>query len=277
MGKLTKKQKRILKEYNTPYFNIDEVDYPDENYVCWLDIMGTRSHMKESHRKTGIFFGKLHSELVEKQDNENIILYPIMDGAYIVTDSQSALHGYLSTVISNLAATNLDHDKNDVPNFAIRASIAYGPIIHGKNIPSDSNWVLSENAQYRDSLLIGLPMIQAIESESEAPPFGVHIHESARSFSPEDDTEPMYEKWWEWYDNGDEEVATEVFKSLVDHLHSSYMREHEIEGYTKEKIGKHVEMMSQYFLDLSNGKYPDGSNIGEGYKSKVEKISGMDF
>jgi hypothetical protein len=36
----------------------------------------------------------------------------------------------------------------------------------------------------RQALLIGMPMIHAYQTERQAPPFGIFVHESARSFAP---------------------------------------------------------------------------------------------
>lgn len=54
--------------------------------------------------------------------------------------------------------------KNEY-KFLFKASLAYGPIIHGRDIPDETNRQFIEVPGYKDSILIGLPMIQAFTHE----------------------------------------------------------------------------------------------------------------
>ena len=52
-----------------------------EEYVCWLDMMGTKSNMSDSFKKSTNFMLRFHSavfSVVKKRDN--VRFYPVMDG-----------------------------------------------------------------------------------------------------------------------------------------------------------------------------------------------------
>jgi hypothetical protein len=248
----------ILEEYGslddeTPYFDFSEIEGPSKEYVCWVDIMGTRSYMKESEKDIAILFGKLHSAIVEEENSfPDITVYPVMDGTYIVSDSQEDILAYLDKLFSISGVVNLEHHYElDEPVFNIRGAVAYGPVIRGEQITEDASRELADedNRWYTDRLLIGMPMIQAMKAESDAPPFGIYIHESARAFSP-DDANPLSHVWWKWYENDHHQLAAALYDVLSAYFDRCKDRHREIPHYSKEKIKEHQEQLDQYFSDI---------------------------
>ena len=176
-------------------FNARELPSPKSEYVCWIDVMGTQSIMARSIKVTANFVFKLHAAAVSCQVS-NVKLYPIMDGLYVASPSKQAITDFIKyvfkTLADNFVSENIEH------RFLIKGALAYGPVIHGDNVPDVACPVLSQNANYRASILLGLPMVNAFKSENLAPPFGVYIHESARTFSSSG-TEPFHHVWLRWF------------------------------------------------------------------------------
>jgi len=85
-------------------------------------------------------------------------------------------------------------------------------------------------------------MVQACQSEKYAPPFGIYIHESARSFAPQD-TEPIHHVWMKWFDEQNREGYLNGIKSYFDWFETkpNFMQ------YNSERIQEHKKMAEEYF------------------------------
>ncbi len=95
------------------YFNGDMLPQPQMKYVCWLDIMGTKKIMSESVQKSANFIFKLHVALLESQKgHDGISLYPMMDGAYILSSSREEITKFLSETLSRLAVNFSEEQEN---------------------------------------------------------------------------------------------------------------------------------------------------------------------
>lgn len=153
---------------------------PNPEYVCWVDIMGTSNTMSESFEKAANFILRLHSAVVDAiASNERIKYYPMMDGIYLASPEWNSLKKALKDIYSSLASV-LIHETKNVHRFLIRGAVAYGDIFHGCNIDENMCQNVANQADYKKTLMFGMPMIQAYKSEHYAPPFGLYIHESAR-------------------------------------------------------------------------------------------------
>lgn len=231
------------------YFNAKHLPPPENEYVCWLDLMGTKSIMSNSMYMSGNFIFKLHATVLEKK-LEDIKLYPIMDGVYITTPSKDTLIKYLVSVFRELADGFMAETKNEY-KFMAKASVSYGPIIHGQSLSAETSRIFEQYNEYVSHLMIGLPMVQSFMSEVEAPPFGVFIHESARAFSS--DSEPFQFRWWKWFRflpnfniQQKNNYANDLLKQLGDYY--KWLNNHSYElGYKKERIQAHKEMLDEYF------------------------------
>jgi hypothetical protein len=177
-------------------FNADHLPEMASEYVAWVDVMGTQVAMSRSIKITANFIFKLHIAALRAQF-AGIQIYPVMDGFYASTPNRNQMLSFLRTVFKSVAeefnATVEPHHR-----FMIRGGLAFGPVIHGRDVGQCAT-ELQNNLPYSNSILLGMPMVQAHLSERDAPPFGVFVHESARVFAP-DETEPLHWIWWKWDD-----------------------------------------------------------------------------
>jgi hypothetical protein len=119
-------------------------------------------------------------------------------------------------------------------------------------LPDAASTILQNHRRYRDSILLGLPMIQAYLTERIAPPFSIYVHESARAFAPEAGR-PIRATWWRWFASPTDERWPDLAPQLRDALRVYFTwcaaRTSEI-GYDAESIKKHGLLADQYFADL---------------------------
>lgn len=147
-------------------------------YVCWLDIMGTKNSMSESFEKSANFILRFHAAVLSAKTTRDKV-YPVMDGVYIVSSSWHYLTSALNRIMTYLAELFIGESYDH--RFVVRGAIAKGTIQHGSKITNDVCPSIFAEDGYKDQLLFGMPMIQAYSSETFAPPFGIYIHESART------------------------------------------------------------------------------------------------
>src|SRR5437867_1770841 len=127
--------------------------------------------------------------------------------------------------------------------FIVRGGMALGLVVHGATLPEDCSWTLFKNDSYRDKLLLGLPMVQAHQAETNAPPFGVYVHESARSFSPPG-TQPFHNVWWDWF-RGSTDLRNQLSSKLQEHYVWCRAHASQLE-YQPERIAVHEKMAKEY-------------------------------
>lgn len=218
------------------YFN--DADFPEmENeYVLWVDIMGTKNNMSGSVRTSSIFICKLHVAIMEAK-SKNIHVYPMMDGAYVTAKSEKEMSSFIKKLFNSLSDTLIE-EENDYHRFLIKGALAYGPILHGNNIPNSCSNCFEQNRNYVDSTLLGIPMIQASKGEKSAPPFGIYCDESARIASQD-----FAHRWYKWFSKNKVSNVARAVQSYFD-----YSKEHYYElDYPIEKIKEHEEKAKQYF------------------------------
>lgn len=225
------------------YFDANQLPEMKYEYVAWVDIMGTQISMSKSIKITANFIFKLHLAALSANKSKGLNLYPVMDGFYATSALQSEMLEFLRTVFRSVADEFIATD-DQYHRFAIRGGLAYGPVIHGNNVHECSK-DLKTNASYTDAILLGLPMVQAYLSEHDAPPFGVFVHESARTFAPSG-TDPMHWIWLKWKDKNSSSTWCELKAALIAYLDWSEKRAEAI-GYHADRIKKHREMVEQYF------------------------------
>lgn len=235
-----------------PYFNAQYLPEPKNEYVCWLDIMGTKSSMSNSIKMSANFIFKLHATILEHQ-YKDVNLYPIMDGVYLTSASKQSITRLLAEIFKELADLFIN-EQTPYYKFLVKASLAYGPIIHGNSLPPEANDIFERQSSYRNSLMLGLPMVQAFQSEGQAPPFGVFVHESARAFSP--DSEDFFQlRWWQWYryipgmsSKQKNDLASNILKNLKDYY--AWVEKHAFQlDYKMDRIQVHKEMAIEYFSE----------------------------
>ena len=228
-----------------PFFNAGYLPIPTNNYVAWVDVMGVRSIMSRSVAITANFVFKLHVTAIEAPQT-GIKLYPVMDGLYAVSNSQKPMLAFLDNVLSRLAdlfvSTPQMHHR-----FIVKGALAFGPTIHGCDVLPEAFASVNEGQihDYNNCVLLGMPMVQAYESEMKAPPFGLYVHESARAFAPPNE-EPIRFAWWHWFRYKYHDLAVELDSALDKYFEWCTSVAGAIE-YDKAHAEHHKEMARQYF------------------------------
>jgi hypothetical protein len=189
------------------------------------------------------FIFKLHTAALNAP-TKGVTLYPVMDGFYASSADKGGMLDFLRSVFQQVAR-EFNREKAEHYRFLIKGALAFGPVIHGSTVPAEASKTIAKFPSYRDSLLLGLPMVQAHIGERSAPPFGVFVHESARSFSSPGQT-PIHNVWWKWKDKKNDPTWTDLEKNLIGHLEWCLERAGEIE-YAPDRIQAHREMVQQYF------------------------------
>ena len=231
------------------YFDSSKMGKPSYEYVAWIDLMGTRETMQETIDKSANFIFKFHATaLTCLPSTTKIVLYPVMDGIYVTSTSKNPFIDYLCNIFFECSKDFCTADVRFC--YLIKGAIAFGPIYHGKNVPAEANYVFSKYENYKNSLLLGLPMIQAFLGEKSAPPFGLYIDESARSFAPSSQT-PLGNRWYRWDKN--KLLQSKGLGDITKFKHKmnqyfDYMEKHHIQNnYPLSDIAKHREMFEDFF------------------------------
>lgn len=86
-----------------PYVDANAIPPASNEYVCWLDIMGTKNKMENSVMTCAIFIFKLHSAVLEAIEKGcQIKTYPVMDGVYFTSEHKKDMEKALSYIFHSL-------------------------------------------------------------------------------------------------------------------------------------------------------------------------------
>lgn len=225
------------------FFNSSYLPTPSNEYVAWIDVMGTQSTMSRSISASANFISKLHIACLQAP-RKTLVIYPVMDGIYAAGQDQQEILEFLRSIFTQVSEEFCQTNKAQ-HRFMVRGGLSYGPTFHGKSFGQNTSTVLTNNQSHRDALLLGMAVIQAYLSESSAPPFGLFVHESARAFSPQGQP-PIPHSYWKWVNSSNREIWIETKEKLHEYL--KWCSENSLPlGYPSDAIKKHTEMVSQYF------------------------------
>lgn len=247
---------RVRKNYMN--FNSEHLKKSENAYVGWLDIMGSGHLMTTSLHKTANFLARLHMAVDRSRADIDFSgrILAVNDGVFIVANKKkeimSVMGSSLILLSANFIAVPRPHDR-----FLVRGGIAFGPVYFGGDLKDGLRPAsLRESSEFLNSVMFGPPIIQAYRSEALAPPFGVAVHESARSFAPPGE-EPFRLNHWLWWapnEPTDYPKNAPPLSTLKDCLH------HELRGQfdwlertmiyqelTKDTIIKWRNVCDQYF------------------------------
>lgn len=225
------------------FFDSSHLPTPTNEYVAWVDVMGTQSTMSRSINASANFIAKLHIACLQAP-RTTLAIYPVMDGIYVAGKDQQEMLEFLRSIFTQISDEFCQTTK-DQHKFMVRGGLSYGPTFHGKNFGQNASTVLTENQAHRDALLLGMAVIQAYLSESLAPPFGLFVHESARAFSPQGQL-PIPHSYWKWVNSNNQPAWTAIKAQLPAYLKWCSDNSQPL-GYPSEAIKKHTEMVAQYF------------------------------
>ena len=202
--------------------------------------MGMKSTMLRSFSKSTIFMGKMHSALSSlKLENTQVKIYPVMDGAYVVSVDREAIFEFIDKLFTRLAKVFVATDKPE-NCFLVRGCLAYGPVIGGNMIDKSVSRQLAENAEYKGRLLFGFPMSLAYDGEHKAPPFGLYLDTTVRVVV----NNRLSGIWYRWCK--DEPLRNGIVKGLTAYF--VWARKKHIElMYDEAKIKNHEQLCNQYW------------------------------
>lgn len=224
------------------FFNAEMLPALQKEYVCYIDILGIQSKMIHSLSQTANYMFKLHATILEAwrtASYNSISVYPIMDGAYITSTREKDILNLITYIYCSLCQELLVTEFKFW--FLIRASIAYGNIIHGRNIPYDASLEFASRVGYKEELLIGEPMISAYNGERLSAPMGIYIDKSASlpvTGIPDD---------WKWYANDTNTKEIEEFKCKLQEYYDWLEKNGETQGYNLDKQHEHLQIAKDYF------------------------------
>lgn len=246
--------------YLRPYFMGEKAGPQRYRYVLWLDVMGAAPKIARNVKTAAIPVMKLHVAAltaVKKNAKTPIDLYPIIDGIYVVSEDLHPLLFFMSDVFRSMAAEFLA--VKNWERSIIRGAISYGPVILGRESAAGAD-ILSETS-YCQSILLGMPLVQAYEAEKHAPPFGVYIHESARAFAPPN-AQPLTSLLFQWWrtDVPAQKVALALLKELDDYF--EWCRNHTTAmGYAIDRIDVHQRLAREYLQDVEKTLTKSGRSV----------------
>lgn len=223
------------------YFNSKYLPEEKTEYVCIIDILGTKEKMKASIHHAANYIFKLHATILgcwRELKYRDISVYPIMDGAYITASDKNHMLSLVSDIFKHLVSYLFKHDFKYW--YLVRCSIAYGQTIHGRDIPYMASNEFEARVGYKEQLLIGSAMIAAYYGEGKAAPMGVYIDDSAHDI-PND---------WKWYSGFQDKVkdwSVRQFKVKIQNYYDWLGNHNNDKKYPAEKLAKHIELIKTYF------------------------------
>lgn len=223
------------------YFDVRALPAPSNEYVAWVDVMGIQSHMHRSINSAANFMFKLHVAALDSP-RDGVLLYPVMDGFYATSKSRAALETFLKSVFRQCAGA-FSAEKMNHFRFLILGAIAFGSVYHGSEVGDAGSKRLAENPNYRASLVLGPPIVDANLSARDAPPFGIAIHASAKAAAPTGE-HPYAEDRWHWFDASFNKA--EFSTSLRDYYAWCRKKSAEI-NYDTGRIDYHEYLALNYF------------------------------
>lgn len=234
------------------YFDNRKLPTPRKEYVAFIDLMGIENHMHRSVKDTSNFIFKLHAAVVSawrKPAYQGVFVYPIMDGVYITSKSKENIEKILVKIHRELA--ELFVNENNILHQVIpRCGLSYGKIIHGHDVPYQASKVFELDLEYKNSILLGQPMIDAYEYEKEAAPFGISVHETAIKQTGAGTQFGAFSNDWKWYKSTEIKVQEDLIRKLNSTLENYYRtvkdEAHPLH-YPIERILDHEQKAKEYF------------------------------
>lgn len=239
-----------------PYFDVSQIAEAPVKYVAWLDLMGSESIMQRSMGVSATFLGKLHTAALRTRDEvlgtqDDVILYPIVDGVYLTSPKQASLLRAIKDIMRRCALAFIFENK-PLYHFMVRCCVAVGPIVEGTALWTTSHHQLRNNPDHSKHILFGPPVAAAYFNERHASPFGVWIDTSARVQSP-DGSHPLSCTHWQWWLLDQNSVDTEIAQTLYRHLEQYLLWCQRCDSwllYPTEDIERHLHLAQQYFTNV---------------------------
>lgn len=255
-------------DYLRPFYLGTQSGPQKSRYVLWVDIMGSQGKMLRNVWTASIPLMKLHVAALraKKKTIGDIDLFPVIDGIYVVSEHFSAIAFFISDVFRSMAAEFLV--LKNWERSVIRGAVAYGPVIMGGECKEGA--AILKESDYANSILLGMPLVQAYTAEKGTPPFGVSVHESVRAFGRFGEHRISVSLWRWWSKNPDNmKIANGLFPCL--HSYYEWCRENPTtSGYPPERIDAHRAMANEYLGEFANRSSPNTNAKSKSHKPKVQ-------
>jgi Spy/CpxP family protein refolding chaperone len=255
-------------DYLRPFYLGTQSGPQKSRYVLWVDIMGSQGKMLRNVETASIPLMKLHVAALKakKKTIGDIDLFPVIDGIYVVSEYFSAIVFFISDVFRSMGAEFLV--LKNWERSVIRGAVAYGPVIVGAECKEGA--AILKESDYANSILLGMPLVQAYTAEKGTPPFGVSVHESVRAFGRLG-KKHITVSLWRWWSKNPENMK--IASALLLSLHSYYewcRKNPTASGYPPERIDAHRAIADEYFGEFANGSLPSPATIAKSSKTKVQ-------
>ncbi len=253
-------QARIYAQSQRERFKFDasKIVQAKNVYVAWLDLMGAGHIMSVSMEKSANFLVRLHMAVDQAVSDAKgaVLALPINDGVFLTSEDQATIKIVVRKIMMDLSCFFIS--TPDVQNrFLLRGAIAYGPVYRGSDMLAGLS--LKKKALHSNTLdrvAFGPAIIQAYGAETLAPPYGIAVHESARSFAPAG-SKPFRLTHWLWWATEDglpqpsgAAPLKQIKEALKVELHSYFAwmdRTSLLQGLKPEKIASWKQAVDQYF------------------------------
>jgi len=202
---------------------------------------------------TANFLTKLHIAGLEARNSlgqgSGLTLYPVVDGLYVTCPKQDSVLTLIKRMMRMLALSFI-FETEAFKHFMVRGGLAYGPVWEGSALMTEKHYALRNNPDHAQHILLGPSVTQAHESESNASPFGVWVHESARTFRPAESPHAITTTHWHWWKYKADDVDDILVPTLRDHI-KAYLgwckRNSTYILYRDDRIEAHTRLATQYF------------------------------
>lgn len=248
------------------FFNSEYLPDPKVEYILWCDVMGQgRQMIRSMHMATNHLF-RLHTAFGSYAGQTNVRTYPVMDGVYVTCNTYECIVDIIRFAFGLLAREFIAaHGARR--KFMIRAGLAFGPTLHGRDVPDEAfydeqngereysrdSYERSEMPAIKNQIFLSPAMAWAFEVERQAPPFGIFVHESAQAMpqavNPRDrGFSASFFRWWAADEDG------RRLAQLTAHQVEYYLAKARMEslslGYSLDRIDCHRAMAVEYFASF---------------------------
>jgi len=243
------------------YVRTDKGDVLASNeYVLWIDSMGTKARMSVSIQQSANFLLKLHQAIQKASESKvGLKIYPVMDAAYVTSKTQPEILSFINSLFTILALEFIQQEDPE-HQFLVRGSLSYGPVYHAQDlipwITRDKGADKSMDESYWRKILLGIPVIQAYSSEEKAPPMGVFVHETARAFFPTGES-PLSYVWDIWQGHQGVIEDTTLGGKLNESINSyfDWCKQHSLRiDYPEDAIERHKKLWGMYYKRIETNQ-----------------------
>jgi hypothetical protein len=225
--------------YNDPEFFPDHIppSRDSEEYVAWIDIMGIESVMAKYPKVAEVNVGKLHLAVAEYEEEDELTLYPMIDGIYAISDDEDRIFDFSEEIVGRFSQNLISRSGYGLNQGELkfgpllRCGIAKGDVHHWDDLTETG---LSDH-ENRTALVTGNAVSHAHECETEAPPIGIRVHESASTSGNR-----INRQWW------DKEKRAVFTRRALRKYWRIFDDGCEI-PYNEDAIAKHAEKADNYF------------------------------